>query len=103
MSNGQIPTVLIPCPQGCGRRETRIGRNQATLKFKYVPAGQGKITGITGLDDPPFSNKRFVDPDFLVDYAGTGSAPESWSYRPVSDPECKKLADEEPQLTNEPQ
>ncbi len=74
----------------------------------YVPRNQGKIREISGLDDPPFSNKRFVDPDFLIDYDGTGSGSQSWRYQPESEPVCPTRADadameEEPQLTNEPE
>ncbi len=107
MSNEPDQTKPIPCPQGCGRRNTNIGKRPVTLEFRFVPRNRGKILDITGLDEPPFSNKRFVDPDFLVDYAGTGPDLERWSYRPVSEPACPPLddamVDEDPELTNEPE
>ncbi len=95
----------IPCPRGCGKKKTKIGRKAVTLRFKFT-AGQGKITGINGLDEAPFSHKRPDDPDYLIDYAGTGSDPKTWKYEPISVPSCPPTnigEDPEPELTNEPE
>ncbi len=91
----------INCPNGCPPSSTGIGTAANTVVWIYTE-GNGSITDVSGLPDPPFSNGRTVGQTYKVDYAGENSQHLSWSYTLTSDPACpdKELVD--PVLTNGP-
>ena len=97
----------INCPKGCPPATKGIGTNGKVVVWIYTQ-GNGSITNVTGLPDPPFSGGRQNGATYQVDYAGTSSTPESWTYKLTSSPACPtsategEIVEEDPQLTNDP-
>ena len=91
---------IIPCPKGCPPASTPIWRESKTLRWQFVPVGDGTIEQVTDLPHSIFTNPRPDGADFLWDYMGDTTPGRTWPYETKSDPECLDLA--EAQLTNGP-